>query len=323
MKPRTSLISRFAAVLLAVVSAIAITPVRADAVKDANGRPVAAGNTARIISIGGAVTEILYALGADKNIVGIDTTSVFPPQASAQFPSVGYMRQLSAEGVLGLNPTLILTVDGAGPKETIAVLEAAHVPLVVARDTFTGDGIIDKVNVIARATGMAARGRCIAERVRADLDALGRLEKNIVRPKRVMFVLSFVNGRAMVSGRKTAADGIIKMAGAVNAITDYEGYKTINDEAVIAAKPDAILVIERGGPSTLTAESVFAHPSFAVTPAGFNRSFISMDGLYLLGFGPRTVRAARDLASALYPELKAEAQALTGKDGSIEACRTP
>ncbi len=307
-------------VFLGIALASATMAVRADDVKDASGRAVVAGNIGRIVSIGGDVTEILYALGMDKRIVGIDTTSTYPLRAAAEKASVGYMRQLSAEGVLGLNPTLILTVEGAGPKETIAVLEAAHVPLVVARDTFTGEGIIEKVSVIAQATGTAARGRCIIERVRADLGALGRLEKVIGKPKRVMFVLSFVSGRAMVSGRNTAADGIINLAGAVNAVTDYEGYKAINDEAVIAAKPDVILVIERGGPATLTADMVFAHPSFAVTPAGFNRSFVSMDGLYLLGFGPRTARAARDLAGALYPHLKSETLKSDGNDGRTGAC---
>jgi iron complex transport system substrate-binding protein len=289
-------------VFLGIALASATMAVRADDVKDASGRAVVAGNIGRIVSIGGDVTEILYALGMDKRIVGIDTTSTYPLRAAAEKASVGYMRQLSAEGVLGLNPTLILTVEGAGPKETIAVLEAAHVPLVVARDTFTGEGIIEKVSVIAQATGTAARGRCIIERVRADLG------------------LSFVSGRAMVSGRNTAADGIINLAGAVNAVTDYEGYKAINDEAVIAAKPDVILVIERGGPATLTADMVFAHPSFAVTPAGFNRSFVSMDGLYLLGFGPRTARAARDLAGALYPHLKSETLKSDGNDGRTGAC---
>jgi len=98
------------------------------------------------------------------------------------------------------------------------------------------------------------------------------------------------------------------LAGGRNAITDYEGYKLINDESIIAARPDAILVMERAS-FQLNAPTVFAHPAFAGTPAAAQRAFISMEGLYLLGFGPRTARAARDLALALYP-------ALAGSDGA-------
>ena len=70
-------------------------------VTDATGRPIEVTDASRIVSIGGAVTEILYALGLDKNIVAIDTTSLYPPQALQEKPNVGYMRQLSPEGVLG------------------------------------------------------------------------------------------------------------------------------------------------------------------------------------------------------------------------------
>jgi len=289
--------------------------------KAAAGRAIATNDASRIVSIGGAVTEILYALGMDKSVVGIDTTSLYPPRAAAEKPSIGYMRQLSAEGVLGLRPSLILTVEGAGPKETMAVLEAARIPLVVVPDSFSSEGIIERIRVIAHTTGAIERSQCIIEQVRADLTALGKFESGIDKPKRVLFVLSFVNGRAMASGNKTAADGIIRLAGGVNAITEYEGYKPITDEAVIAAKPDVVLTMERGGPGTVTADAVFAHPAFAATPAAANRAFVSMEGLYLLGFGPRSARAARDLAVSLYPNLKSEILPSEREAAGANPCR--
>jgi iron complex transport system substrate-binding protein len=261
-----------------------------------------AADTSRIVSIGGAVTEILYALGAEEKIVAVDTTSTYP-RAAMDKTSVGYMRALSAEGVLGLRPSLILATQGSGPRETMAVLRAADVPLVIVPDKHSGDGIIEKVHVIAKAVGAETRGTCIADAVRNDLDRLQKLRGGIRKPKRVMFVLSLVNGRAMVSGGKTAADGIIAMAGAVNAVTDYDGYKTISDEAVVAAKPDIILAMGRGGPNPVTAAELFALPVFSATPAAKGEHFVAMDGLYLLGFGPRTARAARDLALEIYPDL--------------------
>jgi iron complex transport system substrate-binding protein len=202
-----------------------------------------------------------------------------------------------------------MAIEGAGPKDTLGVLQAAGVPLIVVPDVFSGDGIVEKIRTIARATGAKQRGECIVEQVQTDLKTLDKLETGITKPKRVMFVLSFVSGKAMVSGTKTAADGIIRMAGGENVITAYEGYKQISDEAIIAARPDVVMTMERGGLGTVTSDAVFTHPAFAATPAAANRAFLSMDGLYMLGFGPRTARAARDLAISLYPNLKAEAPA--------------
>jgi iron complex transport system substrate-binding protein len=181
---------------------------------------------------------------------------------------------------------------------------AAKVPLVVVPDHHTGPGIVEKVRLVAEAVEAAVPGQCLVKQVEADLAALRDFEAGIGKRKRVLFVLSFVNGRAMVSGRKTAAAGIIELAGAENAITEYEGYKPISDEALVAARPDVVLVMERPGSSDLTADTVFTRPAFGATPAAATRSFVSMEGLYLLGFGPRSARAARDLAVALYPDLK-------------------
>ncbi len=301
---RVSVFTRRAAltVALAMTAAFVLRP--ALAANAVGGAPV--DDISRIVSIGGAVTEILYALGFDKNIVGIDSTSLYPPRAAAEKPNVGYMRQLSAEGVLGLNPSLILAVEGSGPKETMAVLEAAHVPLINVPDHYSGEGIVQKINIIAHAVGAEHRARCLVDNVRNDLTALARITAGIGTKRRILFVLSFVNGRAMASGHDTAADGIIKLAGGINAIDGYNGYKMLTDEAVIAAKPDVILSMQRGGPGVLTADGVFANAAFSATPAAKARSFIAMDGLYLLGFGPRTVRAARDLAVALYPDLTSQ-----------------
>ena len=146
------------------------------------------------------------------------------------------------------------------------------------------------------------RGACLTAAVSADLAELKKLRDSVKQPARVMFVMSFLNGRAMVAGQKTAANEIIKLAGGVNAVEGFDGYKPVNDEAIVAAKPDVILTMQRGR-EQLDAQTVFANPSFAMTPAAAKKSFVAMDGLYLLGFGPRTAAAARDLALSLYPDL--------------------
>lgn len=272
-------------------------------VKDASGRMVEVRDASRIISIGGAVTEILYALNLDDRVIAVDTTSLYPERALKDKPNVGYMRQLSPEGVLGLGPSLVLAADGAGPKEAVAVLEAASVPFVRVPDHFNGEGIVERIRLIAAATGTVARGECLAASVRAELDAMAQLRSQVQKPARVMFVLSFMNGKPMVAGKGTAADGIIALAGAVNAVSEFDGYKIVSDESIVAARPDVVLAMARHN-FTVTTEEVFQHPAFSLTPAAKDKSLITMDGLYLLGFGPRTARAAGDLARAVYPALK-------------------
>jgi iron complex transport system substrate-binding protein len=291
---------------LVITSLAAATPLRAEpdpgraepaTVTDAGGRRVTITDTRRIVAIGGAITEILYALGAEHRIVAVDSTSVHPPQALADKPSVGYMRQLSPEGILAMAPSLVLASEGAGPPAAVAVLKAAQVPFVQVADRYTIAGVIEKVRLVADTIGEPARGACLIDALRADVATLERERVRLARPLRVLFVLSFVGGRAMVAGRDTAADGIVRLAGAENAMPDLVGYKPVGDEAIIAAQPDVVLMMNRPG-ETATA-SVLDRPAFVGTPAGRARALIVMDGQYLLGFGPRTARAARDLAARL------------------------
>ena len=130
-------------------------------VHDARNRDVTISDPARIVSIGGAITEILYALGFEDRLAGVDATSLYPTSALRDKPNVGYMRQLSAEGVLGLNPSLVLAVQGSGPKETMDVLEAAKVPLVLVPETFSEQGLLDKIKLVGHAMGADARAECL------------------------------------------------------------------------------------------------------------------------------------------------------------------
>jgi iron complex transport system substrate-binding protein len=293
-----------AAMLIAACALPAAASAAGIVVRDARARDINIENPSRIVSIGGAITEILYTLGLEDRIVGVDSTSVYP-EAATKLPNVGYMRQLSAEGVVGLNPSLILAMQGAGPKETMAVLEQARIPLVLVPETFSEQGLLDKISLVGKAMNVEPRAECLRTAVAADLEQLRALRAKVTRPLRVLFVMSLLSGRAMAAGQHTAANEIIKLSGGINAIDGYDGYKMISDEAIVAARPDVVLSIQRSK-DTLEADAVYAHPAFALTPVVANKAFISMEGLYLLGFGPRTAAAARDVAMQLYPQLAAE-----------------
>jgi iron complex transport system substrate-binding protein len=291
---------RAVALALAVFAA---SPAFADdpALIDAAGRTVQVADTSRIASIGGSVTEILYAIGLADRIVAVDLTSDFPA-AAHQKANVGYMRALSPEGVLSVNPSLVLAVAGSGPADAIDVLESASVPFVLVPEAEDGAGVLRKIHFVAHAVGADSAGDALATAVASDLSALTDLRSRISAPRRAVFVLGMSGGAPLVAGSGTAADAIFALAGVKNALADVHGYKPASDEAVRAAAPDVVVVMSRGD-HNLSADQIFALPAFAETPAAHDRHLVIVDGSYALGLGPRVAHAARDLAAAVYPEL--------------------
>lgn len=266
--------------------------------------PALAAEPQRIVSVGGSVTEILYALGLDDRIAAVDTTSLYPP-AATQKPNVGYLRALSAEGVLAVSPDLIIMEAGSGPPEAVSLLDQAGIPVVHVRAGHDAADLAAKIEQIAKAVGREKEGEALAARAQAELAALQRAVAGIEARKRVIFILSLVDGRPMAAGTGTAADAMIRLVGARNALSDMQGYKTISAEAAADLQPDAILIVNRSG-ETGGGEKALELPAFARTPAAKNGALINMDALSLLGFGPRTPAAARELALSLYPDLAIE-----------------
>ncbi len=261
----------------------------------------AEGETARVVALGGSVTEILYALGLDDRIVAVDTTSLYPPEAKAEHPDVGYLRALSAEGVLSVGPSLIIAEADAGPAEAVSLLEQASVPFLKAPAVHDPAGVAGKIAFVAKAMGEEAKGRALAEAVTADLDTITGATAGIENRARVLFVLSAAGGRIMAAGEGTSADTMIRLAGAANAVSGFGGYKPLNDEAILAAAPEVVVMMAQG-PAADDRGEVLSLPALKQTPAGRDGRLVTMDGLYLLGFGPRTAHAIRDLAHAIYPD---------------------
>jgi iron complex transport system substrate-binding protein len=259
-------------------------------------------DSSRIVSIGGAVTEIVYALGLESRIVGVDTTSLYPPEALKRAPNVGYMRALSAEGILSLKPSSVIAIEGSGPPAALKLVSDAGVPLTMIPDDPSAEGVARKIETIGTLLGAGAKAAALARETRARFALVDTMRPNAATPPRVLFLLSLQNGRPMVGGRGTSADAIIRLAGAVNAADAIEGFKPMTDEGIIAAAPDVILKMTNGD-LVGDRDAIFSLPAFAATPAAAHRAVIAMDGVYLLGFGPRTPDAARDLMAALYPGL--------------------
>ena len=127
-------------------------------------------DTSRIAAIGGSITEIVYALGEEGHLVARDSTSRYPAAAKV-LPDVGYMRQLSAEGVLSVNPSGILALHGSGPREAVDVLKKSSVPFIDVPEHYSHDGILEKIRIVGKALGVDAKAETLIAETDAKLKA--------------------------------------------------------------------------------------------------------------------------------------------------------
>ena len=254
-------------------------------------------NSDRITVAGGSVTEILYFLGSEDKIIAVDVTSNYPEEAQ-NFPSIGYVRNLSAEGILSLKPSIIIGEDDMGPPSVIDQIKRTGIDIYVIQENHTSEGIIDKIKCIGNIVGKKEKTSELIEDVinplKNELDIKSN-NPNLDNVK-VMFILSMDSGTPVVSGRKTSADGFINMTGASNAFKDFEGWKPVGTESIINAAPDFILISNRGAHSYSDLDKISEHPSIKYTPAALNGNIIALDGMEMLGFGPRTISSALKLS---------------------------
>lgn len=261
----------------------------------ANGR---AEPPRRIVTVGGAITEIVYALGAGDRVIAVDTSSVYPEDA-ARHPRVGYQRTLAAEGILALDPDLVLASAEAGPPATIAQLREAGVRVELMAPADSVVTAADRVRAVGSVLGERAAADALAARIEREGEALGARVAAAPSRRRVVFVYARGGGTIMVSGGDTPAAAMITLAGGHNAIGAWTGFRPLSAEAMLAAAPDVILVPARGLASLGGVDGLFAQPGLADTPAGRARRVVAIDDLLLLGFGPRLPEAIATLAREL------------------------
>lgn len=278
-------------VILSSLAALAATPIAAWGARAAARR--------RIVALGGAVTETLYFLNRGNWLVGADTTSSYPA-AAQDLPKVGYLRAVSAEGTLSLAPDLVIAEEGAGPPDALEAIARAGAEVAYVPEARSIDGVVAKIDRIAdlvAAEEAAARlTATIRERAAYLADAVAKLER---RPS-VLFLMDLREGALLSAGEGTAAKAIIELAGGRNALDGFEGYKPVSAESILARAPDAILMMRHAAERHGGVAALARDPRLAGLQAVQDGRLIAMDGLKLLGFGPRTPDAARELAAALH-----------------------
>lgn len=265
-------------------------------------------DTNRIVSAGNGVTEIIYALGAGDRVIAVDQTSTWP-EAVNELPRLGYHRQLSAEGILALQPTLLIGTQDMGPPATLAQLESAGVEVEALSVDFSAQSIEKQIKSLADILDRESEGEALWADIRDSLDTAKALatsyEQEHQKKVPVLFLLTMGGRAPSVAGKGTAANAMIALAGGYNPAADqFQGYKTLSNEALFLLAPEVIVFPGSTSNPDMTPEKLLEQmPTLKQTPAGRNGRIVAIDGNLLLGgLGPRTGDVALSLAKTFYSE---------------------
>ncbi|UUZ68848.1 ABC transporter substrate-binding protein [Polaromonas sp. P2-4] len=256
----------------------------------------------RIVSVSGSTTEIVYALGAEQQLVGTDTTSLFP-LAALQTPKVGYMRQLSAEGLLSLKPDAVIGTTEAGPTVVMDQIRSAGVRVELVEADHSWAEVQRKVAAVGRATARMSQAAALQARLDAQwAEVLASVARKTGRKPKATFILSH-SASPQVAGAQTAAHAMLGFAGLANALVSaggFNGYRPMTSGALVAAAPDVIVTTTQGIEASGGVDKFWSRPGLELTPAYQRRSLVVLDALYLIGFGPRLPQAVSELHQAAF-----------------------
>lgn len=257
----------------------------------------------RIVSLGGGVSETVAALGRGEDIVGTDSTTLFP-ETLKSLPKVGYFRSFSPEGVVSLKPDLVLASDGVGPQGAVSKLREAGISFIELKDVKTLDDVLSRTLEIGRAIDELEKAKALVDSLGSEFKKLRSEHKNLPSQRlRCLFIYARGAGMMLVGGKNTSADAVMKLAGLRNAAASISEFGSLSAEGMLTFQPDVILIPKRGLQSIGGIEGLLSVPGVAATPAGQAKRVIAMEDSRLLAMGPRTAEVARDLMVAAYPEL--------------------
>ncbi|EGY28169.1 HmuT [Candidatus Regiella insecticola 5.15] len=247
----------------------------------------------RIVTIGGDVSEITYALGVGSKIVARDSTSL-TPSAIKSLPNIGYMRQINAEGILAMKPTLVLSSALAEPSLVLKQIVDSGVKVVSIPSDTTLNAVSEKISLIATAVNQIDQGKQLAQNYQQEIAEIDNSTIDV----RMLFIMSYGGSAPLAAGQNTAADAMICATGAQNAMQGFERYRPLSQEGLIASVPDLILVTTDGLESLGGVDKIWQLPGIALTPAGKHRRIVTFDDMALLGFGLQTPKVIKQLRQA-------------------------
>ncbi len=285
--------------------AVEAGPVLPVTVTDVDGREVVVEDVSRLVVLNGNMTEVVFALGLGDRVVGVDVTSTYPPEAQ-QLPQVGVQLELNAEGIIALQPTLVLGNTFAGPPEVLEQVRGAGISVLILPDFDTVESVGEKIRAIATALGVPRRGEQLAAESAASIEAATALVAGLESRPRVAFLYLRGAQTQFLGGVDSGASSLIDAAGGIDVGVEVgiRGFMPITPEALVTANPEFILVFTAGLDSIGGIDALLELPGVAQTEAGRNRAILEFDGQYLFGYGPRTGAALAEFIAAIHPGIE-------------------
>ena len=201
---------------------------------------------------------------------------------------------------------MVIGSTEAGPPHVLEQIRAAGVTVLVIPEIVALNAGPRKLRLLGRALGVPKRGERLAKQVEGQIATAKREAATTTARPRVAFLYLRGAPVQMIGGKNTRADTMIAAAGGRDAGSEIgiDGYRPITAESLVSAQPDVILVPTLGLQSVGGIEGLLRIPGVAQTPAGRNRRVLDYDDALLLGLGPRTGSALRQLVRGLHPELR-------------------
>ena len=247
-------------------------------------------NHSRIVIAGGSLTEIVYLLGQEKKLVGVDVTSKYPLSAK-KLTSIGYLRNLSSEGILSLSPTLLLAEDDIGPPAVLNQLNKTSLEIKIISDDYTMVGVKNKIDCIVSILNLNKNNYLFA--YNNIKEKIKKIEEyrffNKKKNSKILLILMMRGTSPIIAGRNTSGHGLISSLGLLNSMSEVDGWKPVSKEEIILSNPDYVIVTNRTFKSFSSSEDFILKTGLNFTNAGKNNNLIIEDGMALLGFGPRTL----------------------------------
>ncbi len=272
---------------------------------DVYGNEVVVDDISRIVVMNGDITEVVYALGLGENVVAVDTSATYPAEAT-ELPKIGYQRRLSAEGVLSMEPTVVIGNSHAGPPEVLEQIRATGVPVVVLEAVTTIDGAARKIRGIAQALGVSAKGEALATELEAQISEAQALSAQAQERPTAVFLYMRGLDTLFLGGEGHLSHGLFEASGAVSggaALGVTEITIPLTAESLAAADPDCIVVLTRGLESVGGREGLVTIPGVGETAAAQQGCILDFDDQYFGGGGPRMGQVLMELLRVFHPDL--------------------
>jgi iron complex transport system substrate-binding protein len=210
-----------------------------DTVTDDYGRTVVIpAHPQRVVSLSPAVTEIMFALGADSLLVGRTDFCEYP-DAALQIPSVGGISNLNIEQILSLHPDLVISGSMVGKKATDQ-MDQMGTPMVCVIEKPRFEALYDNIRAIGRLVGKEKEADSLNKELSNKVAELISIDASPLSHS-VYYVVGFGPTGNFTAGGNTFINDIIRMAGGRNIAEEVEGWN-YSLEALMQENPDYIIV---------------------------------------------------------------------------------